>query len=33
MSLITMLVMTAIITPVRVCFIEDSDVENWYGVD
>lgn len=33
MSLITMLIMTAIITPVRVCFVDDSDVDNWYEVD
>lgn len=33
MSLITMLILTAIVTPVRVCFIDDSDFDSWYPVD
>jgi len=31
--LIIMLIMTAFITPVRVCFVDDSDVDNWYEFD
>lgn len=33
MTLILVLIMTALITPIRVCFVDDEDVKNWYGVD
>lgn len=28
-----MLILTAILTPVRVCFIDDSDLDSWYPID
>lgn len=28
-----MLILTAIITPVRVCFVDDSDSNNWFTLD
>ena len=32
-TLVIMLILTAIITPVRVCFIEDEDAQNWFELD
>lgn len=28
-----MLTLTAIITPVKVCFVDDGDEESWYTID
>ena len=33
MTLILMLIMTAVITPIRVCFVDDADVDSWFGID